>query len=110
LPPVRDSFTKILSNSVSRARVLPKTLTIQYFYDNYPEYININGNASGIIKNAYGEKNPPNHKITTSYIMKKIECPRNLNFVYNNIDEWLRDARLVCDTSNCSIMDLFYWE
>lgn len=110
IPKVRKEFIKYLNQNVSRMRLLPKTLTIQYFYDNFPDYTNINGNASGITKNAYGLKLPSNEVITTEYIMELIDCPRDISFVKDNIEEWLSEAKIYCSVNNINIMDLFYWE
>lgn len=110
LQPLRDDFTKSLKKNVSRARVLPKTLTIQHHYDFSQNKISVNGNGSEIARSFYGNEHPTSSEIDGKYIMEAMKCPRNFIYVENELNEWLNEARVISEEQNMNIMDLFYWE
>ena len=58
LSPVSEEIETTLQRNVTMARNLPKTLTIQYHFDHSGDKVNINGNASEIIRSFYGDNHP----------------------------------------------------
>ncbi|WP_216700635.1 hypothetical protein [Priestia filamentosa] len=109
LSPLKEEFKSILKKSVSMARVLPKTLTIQYHYENSGDTININGNVSEIIRitPARARVNPKD--IDGHYLAKMYGYP-SINYVVSALDKWLLEARQVANNHTVDVMELFYWE
>jgi len=107
LPPLRDEIRNVIKNNVTMGRDVPKTLTIQHHYDFSQGKININGNASEIVRSYYGNKHPKN--ITEEYIATLAGYPLN-KFAISEISSWLEGADKVATEQNINIMDLFYWE
>jgi len=107
LQPLRRNFVSVLEKNVSRARSIPKTLTIQHHYDFLSDKISINGNASEIVRSFYGYNHPDN--IDGAYLAKINGYP-NIEYIISSLDKWLEQAREFALIQNIDLIDLFYWE
>lgn len=105
---LENDFIEILKNNVTQARLLPKTLTIQYILYNIDNnYVNINGNGSEIARSFYGDID--NNIVDTKYITNLLGY-KNCTYVEQSIEQWLISAKDFLKDSIFSLMDLFYWE
>lgn len=105
LEDVRDEIGNNIKKNVTQGRVIKKTRTIQYFYDNFSGKINVNGNISEIVRNFYGLSHPP---ISADYLVGKLNY-ENIPFVKDNINNWLNS---IPDNvkEDIELPDLMYWE
>lgn len=107
LPPLKEEFVKILKKNISIARILGKTRMIQYHLENSRGMVNINGNASEIVRNHYGVKHPKN--VNAQYLAS-LDGYDNSNYVIHKLDEWIEPAKELCINKDFNLIDLFYWE
>lgn len=82
------------------------TRTVQFYYDNFQECINVYGNCSEIARNYYGSDHPS--VITPEYLVKKTGY-YDIEFVKDNIEKWMEGVpEHVLD--DIDFPDLLYWE
>lgn len=108
LPSLEQEFCDVLEYNISHARLLPKTLKIQYFLNNCPsDCVNINGNGSEIVKSFYGNIHP--QKVDSQYIINLLGY-KSYEYVERAIEEWFESAAPFSVDKNIELLDLFYWE
>ena len=107
LPPLKQELVTTLKKNVSLARILGKTKMIQYHLENSEGMVNINGNASEIVRNHYGVNHMKN--ITPQYLASLDDYDNNI-YVINKLDEWITPAKKLCNDKRFDLVDLFYWE
>lgn len=102
---VSEEVATLIKRNVTQGRNIKKTRTIQYFYDNFQDKININGNISEIARNYFGINHP---KITSDYLLKLVHY-ENIPFAEKNIKKWLENVPDYV-LEDIEIPDLLYWE
>lgn len=106
LKPLTKELNKMIKRNVTFGRTeLPKSLTIQYHFENNQDKINIGGNASEIMRMFYGDDHPED--LDGRYLAEKVGLS-SYKYIINTLDDWVQDAREL--DNKIDIMDLFYWE
>jgi hypothetical protein len=106
LDDVRDEVAENIRQDVTQGRKMKKTRTIQYFYDRFQNYINVNGNISEIVRNRYGTIHP--ETMSVEYLIK-LNHYEGIPFVKNNLKEWMKNIPNAV-LEDISLPDLMYWE
>lgn len=101
-----DEFLKIYKKNIDKASVLPKTLTIQYFFDKNEDLIHVTGNNSAVFKDYYEKTSAENGK----EISKLIGIPKDLKIFEKDFDSWIEEVREIVLNDDLDMMKLFYWE
>lgn len=102
-------FEKYYKANIEKSKILPKTLTVQYFTNN-PQFpgkiLQITGNYSAVIKDNYKKntaKDGPD-------IAKLIGIPKKFDIFDGEFDKWIGENKDLIHRSGIYMMDLFYWE
>ena len=101
-----EDFLYIYDKNIDNANILPKTLTIQYFYKLNKNYLHISGNASAVFKDYYNKSWVKNGE----EISELIGIPKNLTFFNDYFENWIKEVQNFCRNNNMDMMKLFYWE
>lgn len=93
-------------NNVELGRTHDKARTIEYFFKEFKNHINVNGNVSEIVRNFYGTKHPNN--INAKYL-SSLNYYNGFVFVEDELQNWL-DSIPEEIKNDISVPDLMYWE
>ena len=102
---LRQDIIKKLNVDVSLHKQISKTRTIQYFYDNFPNNINVNGAVSEIARHQYGHIDMAS---TPQELAEKVGYG-DFNFVIKELEKWLNGIPEEVK-NDMEISDLFFWE
>lgn len=101
-----NDFLKIYKKNLQSSEILPKTLTIQYFFKKNKDYIHISGNNSAVFKNYYKSIIPKD----IEEFKKTIGLPRKCHIFDDSLKDWLEKKSEMAREEKIDLMKLFYWE
>lgn len=102
---VDDEFRSIFKNNVTLSREILLPAIYNVYYVQFPNRMNVNGDASGIVRNYFDVVDHADN-----LMLAELAGYKNLEYPMQEYAKWLERSCDVAKEHDVSILDLFYWE